>query len=101
MSSRNTTGFSGALGSSPAAPMTVSVWPSLTPAFAQSWSSRRMPPLTMTFIRSGGTPVAPWIAALNALAGSSVFSGKGYVFPACLIVTDSVGIVCGSEQRNA
>lgn len=58
MSSRKTVGFSGALGSGPAAPMTMKLWLALTASLAQSWSSLRTPPLTMTFMRSTGTPVA-------------------------------------------
>jgi hypothetical protein len=76
MSSRKTVGASGGFGSAPAAPMTVICMPSLMgPAFDQS-SSLRMP-LSMTFMRSTGTPVAAYTACLKSVGGASVLSGSG------------------------
>ena len=57
-----------------------------------------MPPFTMTFIRSRGTPVTWYIASLKATGGASVFRGSLCVFPACLICTLSVGMTSESSK---
>ena len=46
-----------------------------------------MPPLIITFILSGGTPVMRYTASLNAAGGRSGSSWTSYVFPACLMCT--------------
>ena len=64
------------------------------------WQTLRTPPLIITFIRSVGTPVARYIASLNAVGDKLVLSSRSYTFPACLIWTGSDIVVVTSGRRT-
>ena len=59
-------------GSGPALPIIISLWPIFTPTFVQSLLSLSMPPLTMIFCLSGGTPVSEKSCILNRVGGWDV-----------------------------
>ena len=87
-SSKNVGADVGASGSLSAVPSSISFWPALTPVSSQEASSFNKPPLTMTFCRSGGTPVREYIWFLKTLAGRAVsISTSSNVFLPHLITT--------------
>lgn len=62
----------------------------------------KTPPLIITFIRSGGTPVNWYTASLKTVAGWSGSRGSSWTLPACLILTvrGAMGEVVEVEKRD-
>ena len=74
----NVTPPSGAVGTASAVPIIISFLPSVTPVVVQSALSRRRPPLTGIFWRSGGTPVSANNWALNTEGGADGSMSRSY-----------------------